>query len=352
MGFRVMFPIAAAALFLAGCASGIAQESRYGPGKYHHTETGFQNPPGSLKRQIEPARFFRFVSRRLTEEFDTSTIPPNHVVPYEEAKAQLAATPNPRMTWINHATFLIALDGVNVLTDPFFSERASPVAFAGPKRYVPPGLKIEDLPPIDVILISHNHYDAYDIPSLRTLAARKTDTLVLVPLGLGELTRRAGLTNVKEVDWYDQITVGGVKLTSTPAIHWSRRTLGDTNESLWNGFMIEGAGKKIWFVGDTGFGPVFAREVAPRVGPADIALVPIGAFLPRDFMRPMHTNPAEALRLAKIIGAATAVPMHWGTLPLGEDTPKDGLAAFAAASEEGVTKRVMRIGETVDLDGL
>ena len=342
--------IVAATLVLAGCGSDFAQNGYYNPGKYHHTSEGFRNLPGALERKIEPIRFLRFFVKRMAYEFDPSSIPANHVVPADEARQQFAKAGNPRLTWIGHATFLIGFKGLNILTDPFFSRRASPFQNFGPERYVAPGMALQDLPPLDAIIISHNHYDSFDFPALTRLAQRKADSLVLVPLGLGDLTREAGFTNVREVDWYDQVKLGKVTFTSTPAIHWSRRNLGDTNQSLWNGFKIAGPGKSIWFVGDTAIGPMFEKEVAPRVGPVDIALVPIGAFLPRDFMRPMHTNPAEAVELARIMGAHTAIGMHWGTVPLGEDTPNQAVARFRAAQVPGVTKRLMRIGESISLD--
>ncbi len=352
--FRLRFvTLALATIISAGCtANSIAQESFYDPDKYHHMPDGFRNLPGSLEREHTPFRFLRFFFKRLAKEYSAPTLPEGHVLPRAETLRQFAAVNSPRLTWIGHATFLISMDGLNILTDPFFSERASPFTFAGPKRYVAPALEIDDLPAIDVIVISHNHYDSFDLPALKKLATRTPETLVLVPLGLGSLVREAGFTNFHEMDWYDEAKVKDVTFTSTPTIHWSRRTLTDTNQTLWTGFMITGPSRKIWFVGDTGFGPAFERDIAPRVGPADIAIVPIGAFLPRDFMRPMHTTPAEALKLARIMGARVAVAMHWGTVQLGEDTPRQGMERFLAANEPGVTKKIMRIGESIDLGAL
>ena len=221
---------------------------------------------------------------------------------------------------------------------------------------MPPAITIKDLPKIDVILISHNHYDSFDEASLRALAKHSPMVRVLVPLGNGELAREWGLKNVQELDWYDLVKVDGVTFQSTPAIHFSARGLLDRDDTLWQGFTIAGQiggqAKKIWFVGDTGLGPFFKQEVAGKIGPIDIALMPNGAFLPRDFMKPVHVSPEESLELAKIMNVKTVIPMHWGTFPLGEDLPKEGKARFLAAPANGIKKVMMRIGETLDLNGL
>ncbi|MBT7957370.1 MAG: hypothetical protein HN731_19385 [Rhodospirillaceae bacterium] len=342
---------------LAACSGSFAQNKHFDAAKSHHTESGFQNPPGSPERIFQPLKFIGFFIGRLTTEYDPSILPPGHVLPAAEVKKQFAAAPKEaRITWIGHAGFLIGLNGLNILTDPQFSERASPLSFVGPKRYVPPAMKIKDLPKIDVILISHNHYDSFDEASMRALAIHSPNVQVLVPLGDGDLTREWGLKNVREMDWYDQVKVADVTFQSTPAVHFSSRSLFDRDESLWQGFTIAGQiggkAKKIWFTGDTGLGPFFKQEVAKKIGPIDIGLMPNGAFLPRDFMKPVHVTPEEALELAKIMRVKTVIPMHWGTFPLGEDLPKEGKARFLAAPAPGIKKVMMRIGETLDLNGL
>jgi len=342
---------------LTACSGSFAQNKYFDATKSHHSETGFQNPPGSPKRVFQPFRFIGFIFKRLTKEYDSSILPPGHVLPAAEVKRQFAAAPKEaRITWIGHAGFLIGFNGLNILTDPQFSERASPFSFIGPKRFVPPAITIKDLPKIDVILISHNHYDSFDEASLRALAKHSPMVRVLVPLGNGELAREWGLKNVQELDWYDLVKVDGVTFQSTPAIHFSARGLLDRDDTLWQGFTIAGQiggqAKKIWFVGDTGLGPFFKQEVAGKIGPIDIALMPNGAFLPRDFMKPVHVSPEESLELAKIMNVKTVIPMHWGTFPLGEDLPKEGKARFLAAPANGIKKVMMRIGETLDLNGL
>ena len=340
------------AFLLAGCASGIADKPFYNPTKAHHAADGFKNPAGTPDRNFSFPRFARFVFGRLTDDFDPATLPDKHLMPKPEALASLQSAPaDGRLTWIGHATLLIGLDGVNILTDPFFSERASPFSFAGPKRFVPPGLDIAELPRIDAIVISHNHYDSFDVDSLTALVRRNPETQIVVPLGLGEFVKEIGFKKVSEIDWFDRVRIGKVEIQSTPAVHRSNRGFFDINESLWTGFKFTGPSKRIWFSGDTGFGPAWT-EWSKRIGPVDVALVPAGAFLPRDFMRPVHANPQEGVTMAGMMGARTAIGMHWGTLPLGTDLPKQDQKRFLAAKAPGVTPRMLRIGETVSLHGL
>ncbi|MEE2759952.1 MAG: MBL fold metallo-hydrolase, partial [Pseudomonadota bacterium] len=235
-------------------------------------------------------------------------------------------------------------------TDPFFSERASPFSFFGPKRYTIPGLSLDELPRIDVIVISHNHYDSFDAQALKQIARTHPKARVLVPLGLAEPIREFGFTSVREMDWYETEKYDDVEFQATPAIHRSNRGIFDINQTLWAGFVIASPKHRIWFAGDTGLGPIFKEEVAPRIGSVDTALVPIGAFLPQDIMRAVHTTPEEGLELARIVGAKTAIGMHWGTLPLGEDKPKHTKERFEKTAAPGIRKVLMRIGETRILD--
>ncbi|NQV57780.1 MAG: MBL fold metallo-hydrolase [Rhodospirillales bacterium] len=336
-------------LAVAACSPNITERDFYDKTKYHHTEGGFRNPPGSPQAEVGFFRMAGFIARLLTSSPPADVLPEDHIVPRAAAVAMAANGGNPSLTWIGHATFLIRAGGKTILTDPQFSDRASPFSFFGPKRFVRPGLELEDLPPIDAVVISHNHYDSFDLPSLKKIARANPKAHVLVPLGLGATVREQGFTNVHELDWYDTERLGKITIQATPAIHRANRGFWDTNQSLWAGFVIDGGGRRIWFAGDTGFGPVFEKEVAPRVGPVDIALIPIGAFLPRDIMKPVHVDPDEALRLARIMGAKTAIAMHWGTFPLAEDRPKLAKQRFFDAAERGVEKILMRIGETRNL---
>lgn len=351
---RLLFLFSIVILSVPGCAPKFVDNSFYNVKKFHHALDGFQNPEGSPKKHSNPFNFTTFIFKRLTESYHPNYLPENHILDKSIVKRQLLFHPkNSRLTWVGHSTFLIGLNGINILTDPHFSERASPVSFGGPKRIVPVPLLISELPKIDVILISHNHYDSLDEASIRQIFRHSPDVRIIVPLGNSTLIQKWGINNIEEVDWYDTVRVNDISFQSTPAIHRSNRGLFDTNQSLWSGFlisaMIDEKERKIWFSGDTGFGPVFQDEVSPRVGPVDIAIIPIGAFLPRELMQAAHVSPEEALKLAEIMGAKFAIPMHWGTFQLGEDTPKIGKERFLKNPISSVKKLVMKIGETVDL---
>jgi L-ascorbate metabolism protein UlaG (beta-lactamase superfamily) len=197
-------------------------------------------------------------------------------------------------TFINHSTFLLQFQGLNVLTDPVFSERTSPFSFAGPKRVREPGVALEMLPKIDVVVVSHNHYDHLDIESLKELDA-KFHPLFLVPLGDEKLLLKSGIQNVKALDWWEEVKVKDVRFIFAPAQHWSARSLLDKNECLWGSYMLESGRQKVYFAGDTGYGAHFL-DIKARLGAPDLALIPIGAYKPRWFMRYYHLNPEEAVK--------------------------------------------------------
>ena len=341
-------------LFLTACTDGsITNEPFFDSKKYHHTLDGFRNPPGSPKNVRRPGRFLAFLWKRITHGNRAIELPTNHLLPSAEALKQFHESPaNSRITWIGHASFLIGWNGMNILSDPHFSERSSPFSFTGPKRFAPPGLSVKDLPKIDVIIISHNHYDSFDESSLRALSKHSPDALVLAPLGLARTIRHWGFKNARDMDWYDKQYVGDLTFMSTPAIHSANRWLFDVNETLWSGFTIESKGKVIWFVGDTALGPVFERDLSKRIAPVDITLTPVGAFLPREIMQASHTTPEEAAYLAKLMGSKTAIGMHWGTFPLGEDYPLDTIERFKQAPVTNIKKVMMQIGQTLDLRDL
>lgn len=253
-----------------------------------------------------------------------------------------------RLTFINHATTLIQMDGVNILTDPIWSERCSPVSFAGPKRHRPPGIRFDDLPKIDVVLISHNHYDHLDLPTLRSLRDRHKPRII-THLGNGALLRRHDIDEVEELDWW-QPANASVRISSVPAQHFSSRGISDRNANLWGGFVISGTSGNVYFAGDTGWGNHFA-DIAARVGEIRLALLPIGAYLPRWFMRPAHISPAEAVDAHLALKAKTSVPMHYGTFNLGDDgevEPVDDLRrAIAAKKASGI--EIFEFGEGRDL---
>jgi len=215
-----------------------------------------------------------------------------------------------RVTWVNHSTMLIQTANVNVLTDPIWSERCSPVQWAGPKRHHAPGIRFEDLPPIDVVLISHNHYDHMDAPTLSRLERKQTF------VGLGNAAFVKGAT---DLDWWESASVtNDVRVHCVPAQHFSSRGVTDRDANLWCGFVIETPHGNVYFAGDTGFGPHFAM-IRERFGPMRLALLPIGAFRPEWFMCSVHVSPRDAVRAARELGAEVAIPMHWFTFHLGDD---------------------------------
>ena len=262
----------------------------------------------------------------------------------------------PTVTWIGHAAFLVQLAGMNVLLDPQFSERASPVQFAGPKRIVPLPIDIDELPPIDVVAVSHNHYDHLDAQTVKRLAARSPQTLFLVPLGLKEWFAELGIDRVEEYDWWQVREVGALRFTLVPVQHWSKRTLWDTNRSLWGGWVVEGGGLKMIHTGDLGYSRD-AQDIGARLGPFDLALIPIGAYAPRWFMKVMHVDPAEAVRVRADLRAARAIGMHWGTFEHLTDEPLDEppnvlARERAAAGLAEIDFDVMKVGETRDIAAL
>jgi N-acyl-phosphatidylethanolamine-hydrolysing phospholipase D len=307
----------------------------------------FRNLGGSLPQTAGLAEFVPFFLRRARAR-RLPPVPPGHVLPTAEAKALLARAGPESLTWLGHATFLLRTGGKTILTDPFLSDRASPFAGFGPKRYVPPGLPFEALPKIDAIVISHNHYDHLDARAIERFSS-KEKIAALVPSGLGDFFLRRGYRDVRALRWEESTRLGDVAFTALPCIHFSGRTPFDRNATLWCSWSIASPALKVFFAGDTGYGPVFAATGA-RHGPFDLALVPIGAYEPASIMRPVHCDPEEAVSLGRDLRAATLVAMHWGTIVLTDEPPFEPPGRFrAAANRAGFSDGqawVMRIGET------
>ncbi len=255
----------------------------------------------------------------------------------------------PTVTWIGHATLLVQMDHVTFLTDPIWSDTASPVAFAGPRRFVPPGLALEALPPIDFVVVSHNHYDHLDLATLRALAARNGETRFFVPLGNGALLREKGIEHVVELDWGESREHRGVRVTCLPTQHWSKRGLGDDNEALWASWAVVGPERRFYFAGDTGWFDGFAR-IGEVFGSFDLAAVPIGAYEPAAMMRASHLDPEEAVRAALTVRARRALAIHYGTFDLSDEPLDEPPRRFRAAAESrGLTSDaawLLHIGET------
>ena len=336
--------LALSALLLAAPASGAGA---LGPAP-RDADGRFANPDGPLSHGSIAVRF-PFFLRRIAGSFRDRPGAPAQLANDGAFLRENARHSVPTATWIGHATLLVQMDHVTFLTDPIWSDTASPVSFAGPRRFVPPGLALEDLPPIDFVLVSHNHYDHLDLRTLGALAARDPKTRFFAPLGNGDLLRESGIANLEELDWGDARAHAGVVVHCLPARHWSQRGVGDRGRALWSSWAVIGPARRFYFAGDTGSFDGFAR-IADALGPFDLAAVPIGAYRPVEMMREAHLNPEEAVQAALDLRARQAVAMHFGTFDLTDeplDEPPRRFRDAAAASALGADGAwVLRIGET------
>lgn len=275
-----------------------------------------------------------------------------HKVPVVKPDLELIMSDwgDPRVTWIGQSSFLIQAEGRNILTDPVFADRASPVSFAGPKRVYPPGILEQDLPRIDIVLISHNHYDHLDKNFVKSM---KNNTFWVVPTGVKEFIADCGVENdsIAELGWNEEVIHKGMKITSTPVQHFSGRSLWDRNETLWCGYAVKLEGFSFWYAGDTGYNEVQFKDIGQKHGPFDLALIPIGAYKPRWFMKDMHTNPEESVIIHKEINSVFSIGGHWGTFQLSSEAIDEPLKDLKAAKVihnipegEFIT---LSIGETV-----
>jgi N-acyl-phosphatidylethanolamine-hydrolysing phospholipase D len=344
--------LAGAAMGLIVCSSYVSQaatvESGTLPGRpYHHTDDGFRNPLGSPAHKHDLTAWIKHIWREIGR--DETELPAGHFLGQSEAaKALSASGPGNRLTWLGHSSFLLRLGGHNILLDPFLSDYATSAPPFGPKRYTPPGLPVEKLPGIDLLIISHNHYDHLDRATLEGLP-NKDRIPVIVPLKLKAFITELGFRDVTELDWHDTRKTGPITVTAIPAVHFSSRSLFDRNETLWTGYSISDGHTRVYFSGDTGYHSIF-KDLGRRYGPFDFGLVPIGAYKRASNLKSTHTTPEEAVRLGWDMGVKTLVPMHWGTLVLSYEPPfeppvrfmKAGLAA--GFSEDRLWK--MAVGET------
>ena len=321
---------------------------------YHHLPDGtFRNPEGSPKRDESikwSYRTFNKEKKKLKIEF-----PSDHVIKREKVLENLDKYKNDNyVAWIGHATFLIKLGDTTIITDPLFSKNTGPLIF-GPKRYVESAIRLNEIPETDLFLLTHNHYDHLDYSTVRNFPHKKSK--VLVPLKLSKYFTRNGFKNVNELDWYDNIKVNDLKITLLPAVHWSKRSLNDTNKTLWGNFLIEYKDKKILFACDTGYGNIY-KELGEKYGPIDLTFINIGAY---DF-RPMfeksvyHANPEEALNIAQDLKSKKVIGMHWGTVVLSLEPIMEPPVRFKANAEKYGFKKedaiIFKIGEVQKLEDL
>ncbi|MGY8737750.1 MAG: MBL fold metallo-hydrolase [bacterium] len=309
----------------------------------------FTNPIGELLRGGIRVRLPFLLGRIKATLSRREGAPPSESSGTTHFKAALAGSPT--VTWIGHATMLVEMDGVRFLTDPMWSKRASPLSWIGPARHVAPGMDFDDLPPINFVLISHNHFDHLDLPTLIRLAERDANTRFLVPLGNGELLRDHGISRVTELDWTEQTRIGEVEIHCLPSQHWSKRSLTDTNKVLWSSWAVIGKERRFYFAGDTGYFSGFS-EIGKALGPFHLAAVPIGAYEPTELMRLTHMNPEEAYQAAFDVRAETAVAMHFGTFDLADEPLDEPPKRFLKAAAEldgpeasAPTPWVLSIGE-------
>ena len=345
LGGIILVVIVTAGTLVAACST--PKQKAGAP--YHHTTSGFRNPEGSPEKN-PAAKRRSWVLKRLFGGFPEFDVPLGHVVPRDEALASLEnMAGEDSVTWIGHMTALLRLNGKVILTDPWFSDHASPIAPFGPKRAVPPGVAIDDLPPVDVVVVSHNHYDHLDLDSIERLPDRDRITAV-VPLGLGHYFSKRGYGRVVELDWLESAEVSGLSITAMPVIHWSKRSLLDTNDTLWAGYAIEATGGlRVYFGGDAEYGTVY-ETLRESLGGFDAAILSVGAFLPRVVMQGSHCVPETCLQMGLDLDSHTLIAMHWGTIRLGDDGFSEPVERFRAAGKEaGLPDErvwVMKIGET------
>ncbi|MBW2107951.1 MAG: MBL fold metallo-hydrolase [Deltaproteobacteria bacterium] len=315
----------------------------------HHGPEGFRN----LYEHSSPdfLDFLKWRWRRLSKN-----ISPIEACGFPVAKNDPAFLKANRkkttLTWIGHATVLVQIHGKNILTDPHFSKRASPVQWAGPKRVVEPGLSMELLPPIDMVLISHDHYDSLDKPSILALHHRTGGkrTAFFVPLGLKAWFRDLGIQQVYELDWWEKQPCGDLEMIAVPARHWSKRRPFERNKTLWAGWIVRRPGFSFFFCGDTGYSRIF-KEIGDRFGPMALSAIPIGAYAPRPFMHGHHVSPEEAVQIHLDVQSRKSVAIHWGTFALADeplDEPPERLKK--ALAQRGMSKNaflVLQHGQTI-----
>ncbi len=313
----------------------------------HHTISGFQNHPFV---ETTASKGVLFYFRRFWGSIFTPDIPDGHALSETESVELLNAIKGDSITWLGHASFLIRISGKTILTDPFLTEFASPVSWAGPRRFVNSGIPLDKLPPVNIVVVSHNHYDHLDAETISSLK-NKEKIHVVVPLGLKPFFTERGYSNIIELDWGQSVTIDGVELTSLPAVHDSARSIDDRDQTLWASWAITSLENRIFFVGDTGYSDTIFDKIGGQYGLFDYAVLPIGAYEPRKLMWMSHITPEEAIAIGKEVHANTLIASHWGTVSsLSDEPPWEPPKRFRKSgigngfSEDALW--VMKIGET------
>ena len=338
-------------IFFYNCLS-IAMEK-----PYHHLPDGtFRNPEGSPVRDSSFNWSYKIFNKEK-KKLDMN-IPNDHVINKKQVLENLDRHKNDNyVAWIGHATFLIKLGDTTIITDPVFEKNMGPLIF-GPKRFVDPAINLKDIPEINLFLLTHNHYDHLSTRTIQRFPYKKTK--VLAPLKLGKYFTSNGFSNVNEMDWYDEIKVNDLKITFVPAVHWSKRSLWDTNKTLWGNFIIEYKNKKILFACDTGYGNIY-KELGEKYGPIDLTFINIGAYnfypmAPKKDKSIYHANPEEALNIAKDLKSKKVLGMHWGTVVLSlepiMEPPKrfkDNAEKYGFKKEDAI---IFKIGQVTKLQDI
>lgn len=347
MKFAVLLVIFALVIFAMISSSSIPKPHPLEGMPKHHTSTGFQNDPPHIS---DRSTGVAFVLKRIWYSINPIKMKIDYKLSEDESLKQLEARLGQNtLTWLGHASFLVRLEGKTILTDPHLTNWAAPFPAVGPLRYTPPGISINNLPVIDMIVISHNHYDHLSKQTLSGLP-NKSKIKIVVPLGLKEFFLNIGYTKIYELDWHEAISIDGIQFRALPSVHDSGRKLSDFNKSLWASWLIEANEKKLFFAGDTAYSQTIFKEIGAKHGPIQWALLPIGAYEPQKILKDTHVNPKEAVQIGRDILAEKIVGMHWGTFNLSSEQPDEPPRKFLKAGKElGVAPDsiwIMKIGGT------
>ncbi len=312
----------------------------------HHTADGFRNYP--LVKD-PPNLGFKFYWKRFISSFTSPNVPQGHVLAEKKAISLYEAlSSHNTVTWIGQSTLLIKINGITILTDPFFAQYSSPLSM-GPRRFTDPGIAVDNLPAIDIIMISHNHYDHLDEAFIEALP-NKSSVHVLVPLKLGAFFSERGYEHIHELDWYESASLHDFRFTALPSVHYSSRGMGDKNKTLWCSWAVSTPMGQYAFIGDSAYSPVLFKEIGERFGPFDLSMLAIGTYGNRKYGVNNHATPEEAVLMGRELNAAALLGIHWGTIDLSDEDPWEPPERFRSAGREAgyapESLWLMKVGET------